>query len=465
MTDHTVQAGQTRIDRSRSMGLKLILVGALVVLLGAPLALVNLLAWERANRAATVAAEVGSAYGGPQEMRGPFLVLPYTIDHEVEVRDANGRTRREMRPVTETIVLSPDTLHLTGALETRILHRAIYAVPVYEAGLQLSGRFDTGAVADVLPDGGEIRWNEARMIYAVSDLRGIGEDFRFSLSGGRNLRFEPNSDFDRPGPDGAAWRGMSAPVAGLQPGAAFDFEGSLQISGARRFALLASGRETTADIVSDWPHPGFDGQYLPDSREIGAEGFTASWRVPYLARGVPAAWVENRGYGFNQASLSLFAVNLVTPADGYAQVSRSLKYALLFLAFTLLMFFLIEANGERPVHAAQYILIGLAQVVFYLLLLALSEHLGVWAAYGLAALATITLTAGYALTVFRSQPRAMVTFAWLTVTYLVQFVLVLVEDYALLIGSALAFGAVAATMFMTRRVDWYGMTAGEAKAN
>ena len=174
------------------------------------------------------------------------------------------------------------------ALETRILHRAIYAVPVYEAGLQLSGRFDTGAVADVLPDGGEIRWNEARMIYAVSDLRGIGEDVRFSLSGGRNLRFEPNSDFDRPGSDGAAWRGMSAPVAGLQSGAAFDFEGSLQISGARRFALLASGRETTADIVSDWPHPGFDGQYLPDSREIGAEGFSASWRVPYLARGVPA---------------------------------------------------------------------------------------------------------------------------------------------------------------------------------
>ncbi|MBI1234971.1 MAG: cell envelope integrity protein CreD [Alphaproteobacteria bacterium] len=460
MTDHSVQTGQTRIDRSRSMGLKLILVGALVVLLGAPLALVNLLAWERANRAETVSAEVGAAYGGAQEMRGPFLVLPYTIDREMEVRDANGRTRREMRTVTETIVLSPDTLHLTGALETRILHRAIYDVPVYEAGLQMSGRFDTGAAGDVLPEGGTIDWTGARMIYAVSDLRGIGEDFRFTLSGRRALRFEPQSDFDRLGPDGAAWRGMAAPVANLRPGEAFDFEGALQISGAGRFALLASGRETTADVTSDWPHPGFDGQYLPDTREIGSDGFTASWRVPYLARGVPAAWVEGRGYTLNQASTALFAVNLVTPADGYAQVSRSLKYALLFLAFTLLMFFLIEANGERPVHAAQYVLIGLAQVVFYLLLLAMSEHLGVWAAYGVAALATITLTAGYALTIFRSQPRAMVTFAGLTLTYLVQFVLVLVEDYALLIGSGLVFAALAATMFMTRKVDWYGMTAG-----
>ena len=128
--------------------------------------------------------------------------------------------------------------------------------------------------------------------------------------------------------------------------------------------------------------------------------------------------------------------------------------------------FRTDSPGFNPVEVGialgvtEGLLIGLAQVVFYLLLLAMSEHLGVWAAYGVAALATITLTAGYALTIFRSQPRAMVTFAGLTLTYLVQFVLVLVEDYALLIGSGLVFAALAATMFMTRKVDWYGMTAG-----
>ena len=465
MTDHSVTETTSRpVDRSRSMGLKLILVGALVVLLGVPLAIVNLLAWERANRAEVVAVEVGAAYGGPQEMRGPFLAIPYTIEREVEVRDDNNRVRREMRPATETVIVSPDTLHITGQLESRILSRAIYDVPVYEAGLELGGTFDTSGVADLVPEGGQADWSAARMVYAVSDLRGIGEDFHFTLSGRRTLRFEPQSDFDRVGANGSAWRGMSAPVPGLRAGEAFEFEASLQISGAQSFALLASGRETTADISSDWRHPGFDGTFLPDSREIGAEGFTASWRVPYLARGVPASWVEGKGYSLHQAGNALFAVNLVTPADGYAQVSRSLKYALLFLAFTLLMFFLIEANGDRPVHAAQYILIGLAQVIFYLLLLALSEHVGVWAAYGAAALATIMLTAGYALSVFRSQPMAMVTFAGLTLTYLIQFVLVLMEDYALLIGSALAFGAVAVTMFVTRKVDWYGVTTLPKKA-
>jgi inner membrane protein len=444
----------------RSLGLKLLLVGALVLALGIPLGMVNILAWERESRAQRVAIEVGASLGGEQTVRGPFVAIPVDSIRVTETGSGDTLERRET-PIRRLIIVSPDRLDVSASLETNTLRRAIYTVPVYRAVISLNGEFDLTGVEGLAPADGIIAWDEARLIAKVNDLRGISEDVQIEVTTQDGLlSFEPGltlrSDTDGYAGESLTSNAVSAPLSGLGEGTRLSLEGRLVLTGATSFSLQPSGRETRARLTGDWPHPGFAGAYLPAEREISDSGFEADWLVPYLARGFPARWIEGQGHTLDQARRAVLTVNLINPADGYVRVGRSLKYAFFFVGFTLLMFFLIEASSERRLHAAQYILIGLAQVVFYLLLLALSEHAGMAVAFASASAATITITALYAWTAFRNNARAMLTFAALTVSYIVQFLLVLVEDYALLIGAGLAFIAVAATMYVTRKIDWYG---------
>jgi inner membrane protein len=444
----------------RSLGLKLLLVGALVLALGIPLGMVNVLAWERENRAQRVAIDVGASLGGAQTVRGPFLAIPVDTVRVTQTGFGESMLRRESID-RQLIIISPDRLDTSARLETRTLRRAIYTVPVYRAVISMNGAFDLSGVTDLAPADATVIWDEARLFATVGDLRGISEDFQAEVSTQDGLlSFEPGLPLRSSGAGGSgdaiAANAVSAPLTGLGEGSQMTLEGQLVLTGARSFALQPSGRETRARLTGDWPHPGFDGAYLPTEREISDSGFEADWLVPYLARGFPARWIEGQGHSLSQTHNAVMTVNLVNPGDGYARVGRSLKYAFFFVGFTLLMFFLIESSSAQRLHAAQYILIGLAQVVFYLLLLALSEHAAIGIAFTSASAATISLTALYAWTAFRNNARAMLTFAALTVSYIVQFLLVLVEDYALLIGSGLAFIAVAATMYVTRKVDWYG---------
>lgn len=447
-------------QRGRSLGLKILLVGALVLVLGLPLLFVNMLAWERANRAEQVAQEVGAAYGGPQIVRGPYLLLPIEITENFTLTNGEDE-RQETRTRTETLVISADTLDISVTLDTDIRRRAIYDVPVYQAQIGMSGQFAPGDLSALIPRNGEILWSDAELVLAFSDLRGIDTDITFGVEGWPEpLVFEPGSGFDRPLQYGAqeSWRGVSARLPDLAQGQSFAFEAELTLSGAQRLSLTASGRQTRASINADWAHPGFDGAYLPDERSIHESGFEADWSVPYLARGVPASWREGAGFNMARADEAILTVNLVTPTDGYVRVSRALKYAFFFLSFTLLMVFLIEANGKTRIHAAQYVLLGLAQVIFYLLLLALSEHWLIQAAYLAASGATIGVSGLYAMTAFRSAGRGALVAMTLVVTYALQYMLLLLEDYALLIGAALAFASLALTMYMTRHVNWYAVS-------
>ncbi|MGX6649108.1 cell envelope integrity protein CreD [Maricaulaceae bacterium MS644] len=452
--------------RSRALGLKIIMVGALVFLLGVPLFFVNLLAWERAGRADEVARSVGEAYGGRQTLRGPFLLLPVDVTETVSV-ERDGETVQEQRIRRETIIVSPETLDIGAALNVELRRRAIYEVPVYTADLTLDAVFATAGVETLTPRNGAIRWDQARLVAGVQDLRGMGSDIAFTFNGAPSpTRFEPGSPFDRQadgGRSGRTWRGVSAPLNGLEPGAAFTMQAAFTLSGAQSLGLVASGRETRATLAGDWPHPGFDGAYLPAERTIAETGFEAEWRVPYLARGIPARWLEGSGYAMATADETAFIVNLTSPTDGYVRVSRSLKYAFFFVGFTLLMVFLIEATGAMRVHAAQYVLIGLAQVIFYLMMLALSEHAALMTAYAGGSGATILVTALYAGAAFRSAARGLLVFAALVMTYALQYLLILMEDYALLIGAGLAFAAVSVTMLVTRHVDWYGLSTPESE--
>jgi len=454
--------------QTRSLGLKILAVGLIVVLLAIPLMFVNILSWERAGRADSVRQEVGQTYGGAQLVRGPYLVLPVVVEEPVEFRNREGEvTRTEYRQSRETLIVSPERLDIDIDQQSSVRRRAIYEVPVFDAAISLDGRFAPPDLSALVPEFGTINWDQAQIVLAVSDLRAIGEDLVFQVAGQDTpLAFEPQTEFDRlqggivAGVQGSAnagrWQGVAAPLPGLEAGAAFDFAARLRLSGADMLLVSASGRETRASLQSDWPHPSFLGAYLPGEREITAEGYSATWQVPYLARGVPGAWRAG-DYDIRAVDRTAFGARLFTPTDGYTSVGRSLKYAIFFIGFLMLMFFLIEAASRDRIHAAQYILIGLAQVVFYLLLLAFSEHMATLLAYVTASAATVVLTALYAATAFRSRGKGFAVFAVLGVIYAMQYALVLLEDYALLIGAILAFFAVALTMYVTRRLNWYDL--------
>ena len=452
--------------QARSLGLKILVVGLIVLLLSIPLMFVNLLSWERAGRADSVRAEVGETYGGSQIFRGPYLILPVLVETPIQVRE-DGETREEIRRSQEAIIVSADQLNINMNQTSEIRRRAIYDVAVFNADLSFNGQFSVPELAAMIPANGTIQWQGAEIAFAISDLRTIGDDLIFEIEGGTTpLIFEPGTRFDRlvgvptfstgstQLANSGRWQGVAAPLSGLSAGANFSFTGRLELTGADALMVAASGRNTIVSVQSDWPHPSFVGAYLPEGREISSTGFNAQWQVPYLARGVPGAWLQGE-FDVRDVDRTAFGVRLFTPTDGYTSVGRSLKYAIFFIGFLMLMFFLIEAASKDRVHAAQYILIGLAQVVFYLLLLAFSEHMATFAAYFTASLATISVTSLYAVTAFRSKARGMATFAVLGVIYAMQYALVLLEDYALLIGAVLAFFAVAMTMYVTRRLNWY----------
>jgi len=436
--------------RHRSLGLKFLLVGAIVLLLGIPISLISYLSWERQNRAEIAVNEVSQIYGGEQVLRGPYLVLPYTVQLSAWTMEDGRRVNREEIRQDHLIISAADlTYDIEQTVEMR--HRSIYEIPVYNAGVSIQGNFEIPETGEYLPENSNVDWDSAQLVFAVSDLRAINNTFGVRIDEtGEVLNFEPGTAFDAPG-----WRGVHANLDNISPGAQLSVTSVLSLTGASAFRLTASGRETHASLSSDWPHPGFHGGFLPGDRDISETGYQAEWDVPYLARSVPAIWQASQNQ-FQTLDQQAFGVRLITPADGYQQVGRSLKYALFFIGFVMLMFFLIETNSKARIHPAQYILAGMAQVIFYLLLLAISEHAAVGLAFFLAAGATVTLTGFYAVMSFANRALGVSVFAAMGVVYAMQYALILMEDYALLIGSALAFGGLAATMLMTRQIDWYG---------
>lgn len=439
---------------ARSLGLKLILVGALAFLLWAPAMLIYALVWERSNRADNVRNEIYLLEGGRQTVSGPIILAPAEIN--------TGKTDKDGAPVTrlQVVAFTPQTLNVDADVRTETRRRSIYEASVYDADIRMTGRFGPlnpppSAEGDVT-----VFWDQAVIALKFASnngLKGVRDSLALKLNGrSADAAFEPgvrglvadlNADVSAPG--------VSAPLKGVNPAEGFDFDLALPLSGGGALYVAPAGESTATAMRADWPDPSFQGAYLPDEREINASGFTANWRVPYLARNLPRSFVASGGLHELDADKA-FGVEFIAAASPYQSVNRALKYALMFLGIVFLTFFLIEATMGGRAHAAQYILLGLTQVLFYLLVLALSEHIGFGAAFGLTATATVALSGYYAATVFHSLLRGAVAFVAFSGAYALIYLLMKSEDYALLIGSVTAFCALALTMTVTRNVDWYG---------
>jgi inner membrane protein len=448
--ERAAEAVSSRLPR-RSVGLKLLLVAALAVVMSIPALFVFLLLNDRTHRADQVADEISAVVGGPQTFLGPVLGVPYSVP----------ATDPKQAPTRDVFVIFPVQGDARVDARSEVRRRSLFKVPVYQADVAFTARFDLAGLAALAPEGAILDWSRAELLVAASDARGARSDVALTVAG-QTLTAAPASVLsqisttDRSDGQAGGLQFFGVPAAAFaKPDAVFDASAKMRFSGAKRLAVLAYGKTTTLTATSDWASPSFDGGFLPDpgKRSIGPQGFTASWSVPFIARGVPAQGPSETLSRLGQTALG---VSFVEPANPYQSVARSLKYALMFVSLVFLAYFLFETLVGKRVHPAQYLLIGLAQVIFYLLLLSIAEQLGFDAGFAIAAAATVGLISAYAGWVFESRRQGLIALIAFSLLYLLIYVLMRLEDFALLVGAVTSFAAIAAVMYFTRRIDWYG---------
>jgi inner membrane protein len=452
-----------------SLGLKLLLVCLLVLVMGVPLLVVGGLVAEREGRARQVTAEIGSAAGGSQVIGGPMLLVPYT--RSVEVTDDRGRTQRRVDRGSYVIFAETGTADTALAVTDRNL--GIYKAAIYTATTEFDASFAPAEAIDGVDPSYRLDWRQARIVMFVSDSRAIRNAAEVRFADGATATLEPISDlslaapsvdaYSRPGlfstpsaPLPTSLQAFAAPVRFDGAPENFAVETRVELTGAQRFSVAAFAQDTSATIRGDRHDVRAEG-YFQSNEALQAthEGFVVSWRVPFVARGVEKA-ADLSSFNLGGAAGRDMAVSFVSSDNIYQGVARAVRYGIMFIGIVFLATLIFEAVSGRKAHPAQYILVGLAQCVFYLLLLSMTEIIGFTLAFAIAAAATVALLAYYAGASFQSGAVGARAFVGLAALYGAMYVLMTLEDFALFAGSVVAFAVIAATMIATRRIDWYG---------
>ena len=431
---------------------RLMVMGGLALALAVPLTWVYSIVSERASRRDAAVVEVSNTWGGPQIVGGPVLSVPYTVAWI----DGNGRPQRS---VNRACVL-PRDLQVDGRLATETRKRGIFEVAVYRATVKVTGRFVRPDLEWIRPAPERIDWDQAVVLLGISDPRGVVRRATLNWRG-QLLPFTGGVA------DAGVFRsGLHAAIPPLDEsaaGAELPFDFSLELNGTRDLRFLPAAEETAVALTSAWPHPSFSGTALPDTRTVEGTGFTAHWRVQDFGRPYASRWTSadtNREQLATQAAESAFGVSLIQPVDIYQQAERAVKYAELFIVLTFLTFFLWEVFSNALLHPMQYAFIGFAMCVFYLLLISISEHTGFDAAYALSSVVTTLLIGGYARAVLGGLRQGVSVLSALVTLYGFLYLLLRLEDYALLAGSVGLFLVLALVMFITRRMNWYDLRLG-----
>jgi inner membrane protein len=443
----TVQLSMPSGINPRSLGIKLIVVCVLALIMIIPAFFVGSLVEDRTKRAADVIKEISSHVGGQQIFLGPTLAIPYTIPAGSPLESAKHGMYMVF-PTRASAVLK---------VATEERRRSLFKVPVFRADLKLDGGFDLTGVPAAAPPGAELDWR-SEVVVGVSDARGALTDAMLTANGktstlvpaeiSQSISVRGDQDtFVRLALFGASVQDLS------KPNAQFNVTSTLRFSGAQRIALLAYGKTTQLTAQGDWPSPGFDGGFLPVTRTVSAKGFEAEWSIPFIARGVRA---EGSGDSITGLDSTALGISFIEVADPYQSVNRSVKYLPLFVGLVFLSYFVFETTTGKRVHPAQYILVGIAQIIFYLLLLSLAERIGFGYGFLLAGAATVILLSANAMWIFSSRVHGIRALAMFSLLYTLIYLLLRLEDNALLVGAIASFFAVAAAMYFTRSLDWYG---------
>ncbi len=431
---------QTASSRSNKILIKGAITAALIGILMIPTIFISDLVQERKARNESVVKEVGSRWALDQTLTGPYIFLPYKIT----TTDPAGKQRVN----SNQLFILPENKQVSGKIHPEIRERSIYKVLLYRASLTDQGDFNFSLPKNITSE--QVQWTDARICFGISDFKGIEERIIVRFNGTDN-ELSPGLPFgisEKPG--------LSAPIAlsAADLGKPLNYQMNIKIKGSEKLHFVPLSGNSQFSLTSDWPSPSFDGNNLPSERTVTNAGFSAAWN--FNKANLPFGTVLN-DLKFDQAALA-FGVTMIEPADQYAKTNRSIKYAILIIGLTFSLFFIIELIQRKPIHPVQYVLIGLALVIFYSLLLAISEFLIFDYAYLIAAAGTITLIGLYSKAHFKSWRSTGIFTGVLTLLYGFIFVLIRLEDTALLVGSIGLFIILALTMYGSKKVNWYSNT-------
>jgi inner membrane protein len=438
--------------KSLNMLLRFAIVGGLILLLLIPLMMIRGVISEREAYRNDAYVRVAQSRAGAQTLTGPIRVVPWTETRQVETVDAAGVKKIETQVEQSYWLQMPASLVVEGRMQPDERRVGLFRVPVYSWKAKVRAQFGT----DDYPVRAGRVYGQPYLVVGIADVRG--------LVGSPALRVDGEARVLQPGLGDVTGmgKGLHVPVRGFADTAggmlaASTVELDLTLDGTRSLAVVPVGDDSRIAIDSPWPHPLFGGSFLPNERRIDTQGFQAQWAVSSLA-----SEAQRQLRAGSDSSPETVSVELVTPVDIYTQADRASKYGILFILLTFVGFILFELIKGLRIHPLQYLMVGLALAIFFLLLLSLSEHIPFWAAYVVSAAACIGLQAVYLSGVLRSRLRGLGFAGMLTVLYGALYGLLVSENNALLMGSLLLFGVLAAAMWITRRIDWYAVGTRDA---
>lgn len=431
-------------DMRQSFSLRVLMIGILTLVLLIPLAMIQGVIDDRRNNNSEARHDIMRSWGQSQIIGGPILILPYEL---VTLTQYGERLVSEGQ-----FSVLPQRLDIDAVLRPELRYRGIHKIPVYSADVTIRGELPVPDTGGLGIDAATIAWERAFVALAVSDAMAIRNAPAFEY-GDQRSRFEAGGQQmpNLPPQIVAEIDGYDAPDARRQP---LPFSIRLEISGTDALQFLALAESTGVSMQSAWPSPSFVGAHLPETREIDGAGFSASWRISNLGRALPSRWTSANS-NIGNSKLNAFGVALYMPVSLYHLAERATKYGILFVGLTFICYFLFEVIAGLRLHPLQYLLVGFANTIFYLLLLALAEHTGFGWSYLISSVASSGLITGYSLAILDDRTRALLMLVVLGLLYGLLYLTLKAESFAMLAGSIGLWLALGLIMFLTRRIDWY----------
>jgi inner membrane protein len=428
-----------------SINMRLLVLGGMILAFIIPLFMISSLIEERSTSRTEASEEIGGKWGGSQTIAGPILVIPYNLRIP---KSGSTKSKDKWDYITEYAYFLPDQVNYEANLKTEIRKRSIYETPLYTGKISSVGQFQQIQASDFPLDTTYIYYEDAKVVFSITDVRGLGGDMKL-LWAGKQRNILPGTR------SGHFPHGLHSAVQINPEGNGIPFDFSFELKGSSRITFLPIGKTTKLVMNADWKDPSFSGHALPKDRSISDSGFSAIWEESYFGR----SYGQNITVMDDNMAQTILAsgsgVDLVQGVDYYHQLQRSAKYGLLILITSFTLFFLMEIFGGVILHPIQYLLIGSAMLVFYVLNLSLSEHIGFLSAYIIASLAVTSLIGYYAVNVLRNKRKGLITSSYYGLLYTFLYVILASEDQALLLGSFAIFIVLAAVMHFTRKIDWY----------
>jgi inner membrane protein len=433
---------------------KLGLIGFLTLLLLIPSFMVQDLITERQNRQQEVIREISDKWSGSQLVQGPILVLPYKTTVMEKDSDTQKSGRRE---ILTNIYILPEILNISSKANPELLHRGIFDAVVYNSQIKVSGTFSQLELKKSGIDPAMIQWEQAKVDIGLSDLKGLKNNPVIRL-GNQNYEVEPDFTSLKLFSNNL----VILPNLGSEKSTALNFSFDLDLRGSEKLSFLHLGKNTIVKIEGEWNDPSFTGRYLPDERSVSGKAFSATWKMPYYNRPYPQQWIEENTVlnttdtqvqgNNNSDSRAVFGVNFLLPVDQYQKTIRTAKYAFLVILLSFLSLFFTELLIKQRVHFLQYVLIGAAMTIYYILLLSLSEQVGFNLAYIIASAATAGLIGTFIWSLLKNRKVALLFAGILTMFYSFIFIILQLQDLALLAGSIGLFLIVALLMYLSQKI-------------